>query len=66
MAESAEDWQALRLLTTAAGLRQLADQGIAREVPLFGKLQVHTSAGCLARRNAYCRCGLLACWAHRH
>ena len=39
-AESPEDWQALRLLTTAVGLRLLAEQGIAREVPLFGKLQV--------------------------
>ena len=39
-AESAEDWQALRLLTTAVGLRLLDEQGIAREVPLFGKLQV--------------------------
>ena len=41
-AESAEDWQALRLLTTAVGLRLLEQQGIAREVPLFGKLHVRT------------------------
>jgi len=43
-AESAEDWQALRLLTTAVGLRLLDEQGIAREVPLFGKLQVWKSS----------------------
>ena len=39
-AESPEDWHALRMLTTAVALRLLAEQGIAREVPLFGKLQV--------------------------
>ncbi len=59
-AESPEDWQALRLLTTAVGLRLLAEQGIAREVPLFGKLQVlrrscrcPTSVTCTQQRQAH-------------
>lgn len=38
--ESVEDVVAVRLLSTTLLLQQLEQEGIAREIPVFGKLQV--------------------------
>lgn len=38
--EGAEDVAALRLLSTVLLLLQLQEEGISREIPVFGKLQV--------------------------
>lgn len=50
--QSREDAFAVRLLNLAQGLKQLMMEGITRELPILGRLQVRSGFESQARHNA--------------